>query len=137
MISTKGRYALRVMLHLAAQQGGGYLPLKEIAAREAMSTGYVARIMAELSRAGLVEGVQGKGGGYRLPLPPQSYTVGEILRACDENFAPVACVAERAAPCARAADCRTLPLWQGAYRLLNDYFDGVTLADLIERKLLM
>ena len=129
-ISTKGRYALRVMIDLAEHSGGGYLPLKDVALRQEISQKYLEAIMADLSKAGLLEGLHGKGGGYRLSRAPEDYTVGEILRLIEGDLAPVACLEKGAAPCELSNRCKTLPMWKDFYRLVNSFFDGITLADL-------
>ena len=131
MISTRSRYALRVMIDLA-EHAGGFIPMKEVAARQGISLKYLEQIMPALSKSGLVEGVHGKGGGYRLTRSPGEYTVGEILRITEGDLAPVACLACGAEPCARSESCKTVPLWRGFQALTNDYFDGVTLASLAE-----
>lgn len=131
MISTRGRYALRVMIDLA-EHAGGYTPMKEVAARQGISLKYLEQIMPALSKSGLVEGIHGKGGGYRLTRSPEEYTAGEILRVTEGDLAPVACLACGAEPCARSESCKTVPLWRGFQALTNDYFDGVTLASLAE-----
>ncbi len=131
MISTRGRYALRVLLDLAQNQTDGYIPMKEVAQRQELSLKYIERIMPVLSKNNYVEGVHGKGGGYRLSREAKDYTVGEILRLAEGDLAPVACLGCDASPCDRAAGCPTLPMWSEFYKLVNDYFDGITLADLI------
>ena len=130
MISTRGRYALRVMIDLAEHRSGRYIPMKEVAARQEISLKYIERIMPLLTKSGLVEGQHGKGGGYMLRREPESYTAGEILRAAEGDLAPVACLGCGAQPCPRAAMCRTLPMWERYYKLTNDFFDSVTLAEL-------
>ena len=130
MISTRGRYALRVMIDLAEHRSGRYIPMKEVAARQEISLKYIERIMPLLTKAGLVEGQHGKGGGYMLRREPESYTAGEILRAAEGDLAPVACLGCGAQPCPRAAMCRTLPMWERYYKLTTDFFDSVTLAEL-------
>ena len=130
MISTRGRYALRVMIDLAEHRSGRYIPMKEVAARQEISLKYIERIMPLLTKAGLVEGQHGKGGGYMLRREPESYTAGEILRAAEGDLAPVACLGCGAQPCPRAAMCRTLPMWERYYKLTNDFFDSVTFAEL-------
>lgn len=130
MISTRGRYALRVMVDLAEHAGDGYIPMKEVAARQGISLKYLEQIMPALSKNGLVEGVHGKGGGYRLTRSSGEYTVGEILRITEGDLAPVACLACDAEPCGRADECKTLSMWRGYQDLTNEYFDGVTLASL-------
>ncbi len=133
MISTRGRYALRVMLDLAENQGDGYIPMKEVAARQGISQKYMERIMPSLVKAGFVAGVHGKGGGYRLVKAPEEYTVGNILRLAEGDLAPVACLSRGAKPCERAEQCKTLPMWTKLYDTVNDFFDGVTLEDLLNR----
>ncbi len=130
MISTRGRYALRVMIDLAEHRSGRYIPMKEVAARQEISLKYIERIMPLLTKAGLVDGQHGKGGGYMLRREPESYTAGEILRAAEGDLAPVACLGCGAQPCPRAAMCRTLPMWERYYKLTKDFFDSVTLAEL-------
>ena len=133
LISTKGRYALRVMIDLAEHQSQGYIPLKEIAQRQGISEKYMESIVKLLVKARLLSGVRGKGGGYKLTHPPEWYTVENILRLTEDSLAPVSCLEEGAEPCARAVECRTLGLWQGLDRMIRDYLKGVTLADLMRR----
>ncbi len=133
MISTKGRYALRVMLDLARQGPEEPTPLKDIAARQEISKKYLEIIVRELVAAGFVTGVSGKGGGYRLCRKPEDYSVGEILESAEGPLSAVSCLAEGAAPCPRAADCLTLPLWAEYERLTHDYFYGKRLSDLMQR----
>ena len=132
MISTRGRYALRVMIDLAKRQTSDFTPLKEIAARQEISEKYLESIVKNLVQNGFLEGLRGKGGGYRLVRAPEEYTVGSILRLMEGSLAPVACLEQRALPCSREEKCRTLPMWKKLYAMLNDFFDGVTLADLID-----
>ena len=120
MISTRGRYALRVMIDLAEHYGSGFVPMKEVAQRQEISLKYVERIMPLLTRAELVEGLAGKGGGYRLCRPPEQYSAGEILRAAEGDLAPVSCLGGGAKPCPRAAVCRTLPMWEKYYQMTRD-----------------
>ena len=131
LISTKGRYAVRVMLSLAAHKKEEYLTLNAIAAEQAISEKYLESIVALLAKAGLVEGVRGKGGGYRLTKAPEQYTVGDILRMTEDSLAPVSCLEPGAAACSRAAECRTLFLWKGLDKVINDYLDKFSLADLM------
>ena len=133
MISTRGRYALRVMIDLAEHSDGGYIAMKEVAERQQISLKYLERILPLLVEARLVEGVRGKGGGYRLTRDPDEYPVGEILRATEGDLAPVACLDPKASPCPLASDCRTLPMWSGLYDMINEYFDRFTIADLTRR----
>ena len=131
MISTRGRYALRVMTDLAEHPDAGYIPLRQIAQRQDISEKYLESILKALVHGGLLEGVRGKGGGYRLTRPAEQVTVGNILRLTEDSLAPVACLDAGAAPCPRAAACRTLPMWKRLDSLINDFFYGVTRADLI------
>lgn len=132
MISTRGRYALRVMIDLAEHGECGYIPMKEVAKRQGISLKYLERIMPALSKNHLVEGVQGKGGGYRLSRLPKEYTVGEILRLTEGDLAPVACLECDAAECNRRSECKTLSMWRKFYEMTNTYFDGITLAELVK-----
>ena len=135
MISTRGRYALRVMIDLAEHASQGYIPMKEVAGRQGISLKYLERIMPSLSKSGLVTGIQGKGGGYRLSRPPEEYTVGEILRLSEGELAPVACLAQGSSPCPRRGQCKTLTMWNQFYQMTNQFFDGITIAQLMENKL--
>lgn len=130
MISTRGRYALRVMIYLAEHTGEGYIPMKEVAEKEGISLKYLERILPVLVKNGLVEGVHGKGGGYRLIRSPEHCAVGEILRLTEGDLAPVACLESDAAPCERSSACKTIKMWSEFYRLTNAYFDGITIANL-------
>ena len=134
MISTRGRYALRVMIDIAEHSGGDFVPMKEVAARQEISLKYIERIMPLLTKENLVEGQHGKGGGYRLCRPPEDYPVGEILRATEGGLAPVACLECGAKPCSRAAECRTLPMWQKYYAMTNEFLDGISVADLMKNE---
>ena len=131
LISTKGRYALRVMIDLAEHQADGYIPLKLIAERQEISEKYLESIIKLLVRARLLTGLRGKGGGYKLTKAPEQYTVGSVLRLTEDSLAPVACLEQGAGVCPRMAECRTLPLWQGLEKVINDYLDSVTIADLM------
>ena len=133
LISTKGRYSLRVMVDLAEHRADGYIPLKTIADRQEISEKYLESIIKLLVRAKLLEGLRGKGGGYRLTKAPDQYSIGSILRLTEESLAPVSCLEPGAAACPRMAACRTLPLWRGLDRLIGDYLDNVTVADLMQR----
>ncbi len=131
-ISTRGRYALRIMIDLAVNSGGGYVPMKDAAQRQGLSLKYIERIMPSLVEAGFVEGVHGKGGGYRLTRDPSEYRVGDILRLAEgDDFSPVTCLESGAPACPRAKICKTLPLWKELKSLLNDFFDSKTLKDLL------
>ena len=133
-ISTKGRYALRMMIDLAEHQADGYIPLKTLAQRQDISEKYLESIIRMLVKEHLVTGLRGKGGGYMLTRKPDGYTAGDILRLTEESLAPVSCLEEGAAPCPRAADCRTLPLWKGLDRVISEYLDRVTLGELMKRE---
>ena len=133
LVSTKGRYALRVMLELAQSQPDAYMPLPLIAQRQGISEKYLESIIAILSRAGLVDGLRGKGGGYRLTRPTADYSVGEILRLTEGTLAPVTCLEGAENPCPRAGECTTLPMWQKLDDLINTYLDGVSLSDLLSQ----
>ena len=131
MISTKGRYALRVMIDLAEHPTDGYIPLKLIAERQGISEKYLESIIKLLVRARLLTGLRGKGGGYRLCKSPDQFTTGQILRLMEGSLAPVACLEAGSSPCDRAGECRTLTLWKGLDKVINDYLDNITIADLI------
>lgn len=131
MISTRGRYALRVMIDLAEHRNDGFVPMKEVAERQGVSLKYMERILPALSKNNLVEGVHGKGGGYRLCRNPEEYTVGEILRLAEGDMAPVACLECGATPCDRRDSCKTLSMWTEFYDMTNKYFDGITLAEFL------
>lgn len=134
MISTKGRYALRMLVDMAEhERGGGYVPLKEIAARQEISEKYLESIVKLLVQNNVLIGVRGKGGGYRLNGTPDQFTVRRILEITEGSLAPVACLCEPHEPCARMANCRTYPMWQGLSKLIRDYLDSYTLADLMKR----
>lgn len=131
MISTRGRYALRVMLDLAQQSTDNYIPLKEIADRQNISGKYLEIIIKVLVQNRLLIGLRGKGGGYRLTKKPGEYTLGEILRLTEGGLAPVACVEESYSKCSRVEYCLTRPVWQKLDMIINEYLDGITLEDLI------
>ena len=132
MISSRGRYALRVMIDLAEHGDGAYLPMKEVAQRQDISLKYLEKILPLLVAAKLVEGIHGKGGGYRLTRKAEQYPIGEILRLTEGDLAPVACLECSAQKCTRTADCRTLPMWSELNRRINEYLDSVTIADLMK-----
>jgi Rrf2 family protein len=133
LISTKGRYSLRVMVDLAEHQSEDFIPLKVIADRQEISEKYLESIIKLLVKAKFLAGLRGKGGGYKLTRAPEQYTVGSILRLTEETLAPVSCLEAGAATCPRMASCRTLPLWQGLDKVISDYLDSVTLADLMQQ----
>ena len=130
MISTKGRYALRVMIDLAEHDPDTYTPLKDIAKRQNISEKYLEIIIKVLSQARFVYGLRGKGGGYRLARHPRTYTVGSILKLTERSLAPVACLECSPNTCERAQTCKTLPMWQKLDQMIDEYFEGITLADL-------
>lgn len=130
MISSKGRYALRVMIDLAEHPDEGYIPLQTIAARQGISEKYLESIISVLSKAGLVDGLRGKGGGYRLTRDPDQYTVGEVLTLTEGSLAPVSCLVQGAPTCQRIGSCRTYQMWKGLDDLIEDYFSHITIADL-------
>ena len=134
MISTKGRYALRVMLDLAEHNNGEYIPLKDIAGRQNISVKYLENILSALSRARMVDAARGKGGGYRLRKPASAYSAGEIVRLAEGGMAPVSCLKDGSRGCEHSASCLTLPLWEGLDRVVREYLDSVALTDLLERK---
>ena len=131
MITTKGRYALRVMLDLAEHNNGKYIPLKEIAARQEISEKYLESIISVLSKAEFVIGLRGKGGGYRLAKSPEQYTVDSILRLTDGSLAPVSCLETPHNTCNRASSCKTLPMWKKLNGLIHEYLESVTLDQLL------
>ncbi len=133
LISTKGRYALRVLTDMAEHQSDEYIPLKEIAQRQGISEKYLESIVKALVRSGMLDGLRGKGGGYRLNRSPDQLTVGAILRLTEGSLAPVACLEENAPPCQRMAECRTLPMWQGLDKVIADYLERFTIADLMRQ----
>lgn len=132
LISSRGRYALRVMIDLAEHDDGVYIPMKEVAQRQDISLKYLERILPILVGAKLVEGLHGKGGGYRLTRKPEDYRISEILRLTEGDLAPVACLECNAEKCKRTAECRTLPMWMELNRRVNEYLDSVTIADLMK-----
>ena len=129
IVSTRGRYALRVMIDLAEQNADTYVPLKDIVQRQNISQKYVEAIMTLLSKNGFVTALHGKGGGYKLNRKPEEYKIGEILRLTEGSLAPVACLEAGAEPCERAPNCRTLPLWKELDNRVSGFLDSVTLGD--------
>ena len=131
LVSSKGRYALRVMVDLAEHQSDGYVPLKEIAARQEISEKYLEAILKVLVRERFLIGLRGKGGGYKLSRPPEQYTIGSVLRLAEGSLAPVACLEEPCTPCSRASHCRTLPMWKEFNQVINEFVDSYTIAHLV------
>lgn len=131
-ISTKGRYALRMLLDLAQHMEQGYVPLKDIADRQNLSKKYLEQIVPVLNKSEMLQTNRGFQGGYRLAKAPDEYTVGEILRLTEGNLAPVACLADDPNQCLRREECITLPVWEGLYRAIAEYLDSITLQDILE-----
>lgn len=135
MISTKGRYAIRIMIDLAEQEQGKFIPLKDVAERQGISKKYLEIIVKDLVKGGLVIGASGKGGGYRLCRRPEEYSIGEILNMTENaSMTTVACLADHAAACPRAAACQTLPMWEEYEKLTHDFFYGKKLVDLLSKQ---
>ena len=132
IVSTKGRYALRVMVCLAQRGQEDYVPLKEIAEAENMSQKYLESIMTVLSKAGFVDAVHGKGGGYRLNRRPEQYTIGSILKLTEGSLAAVSCTSQGPAACSRSECCQTKPMWDRLDRMIDEFFEGITVADLLK-----
>ena len=131
MISTRGRYALRVMLDLAENDNGTYIPLKDIAERQEISKKYLEIIVKDLVKSGFLTAVSGKGGGYRLARAPEDYTIGEIIELMEGPLAPVACLADGEVSCPRSENCLTLPMWKEYYQLIHEFFYSRKLSDLL------
>jgi len=131
-ISTKGRYALRLMLDLAMDKEKEHTSLKDVSRRQAISMKYLEQIVAQLSRAGYIRSLRGPQGGYRLARRPEDYTVGDILRVTEGDLSPTSCLQDEYNVCPNALVCPTLPFWQGLYDLVNEYMDKTTLADFLE-----
>lgn len=131
LVSTKGRYALRVMIDLAEHQASGRIPLKEIAERQGVSEKYLENILSILVRNNVLSGMRGKGGGYRLTRSPDQFTVGQILRMTEGSLAPVACLEGDGNGCDRAAECATIGMWTELDKMISDYLNGITIADLV------
>lgn len=132
MVSTRGRYALRMMADLADHQGDGYVSLKDVAERQGISKKYLEQIIPMLNRANLLQTVRGYQGGYRLTKSPAQYSVGEILRATEGSMAPVSCLENPAYPCLRQNECETLFIWEGLEQAINTYLDGISLQDVLD-----
>ena len=133
MVSTRGRYALRVLVDLAEQDSDRYITLREIADRQEISEKYLESIVKELVKSGFLEGLRGKGGGYRLGKQPEEIGVLDVLKRTEGSLAPVACLEEGAKPCSRASSCRTLPLWEGLNKVVREYLGHYTVQDLVRR----
>lgn len=133
-ISTKGRYALRIMADLAVHDNGEYIRLKDIAERQAITLKYLEQIMPLLTKAGYVKSCRGNNGGYMLARKPEEYTAGEILRTTEGSLSPIACIEDQPNRCPRKEKCTTLSFWEGLWQVINEYVDHVTLADLIKNR---
>lgn len=133
-ISTKGRYALRVMIEIASYDPAEYVPLRALATSQDISEKYLEAIIAPMVRAGLLSGQRGKGGGYRLARTPAEYTAAQILRVAEGSLAPVSCLEGEMNICPRAGKCATLDMWEGLDKVINDYLEGITLEDLVKRE---
>lgn len=131
IVSTKGRYALRVMVSFAQHSRDEYIPLKEIAEAEGISQKYLESIMTALSKAGFVDAVHGKGGGYRLNRSPEEYTIGSILKLTEGSLSAVSCTTQGASACSRTECCQAKPMWDKLDQMIDDFFEGITLADLL------
>ncbi|MCD7769052.1 MAG: RrF2 family transcriptional regulator [Oscillospiraceae bacterium] len=132
-VSTKGRYALRTMVDLAQHSDTGLVTLKDVAARQELSQKYLEQIVTVMSRAGFVKGIRGPQGGYRLAREPREYNLAEILRLVEGSLAPVECLDESPNQCERCASCSTVEMWDGLYKVITDYLEGITLQDLLDR----
>ena len=132
IVSTKGRYALRVMVSFAQRPAGDYVPLKEIAEEEGISQKYLESIMTVLSKAGFVDAVHGKGGGYRLNRSAEEYTIGSILKLTEGSLSAVSCTTQGAAACSRTECCQAKPMWDRLDAMIDEFFEGITLADLLK-----
>jgi Rrf2 family protein len=133
-ISTKGRYALRMLIDLAEHQNEGYIPLKDIAERQGISKKYLEQIVPILNKSDILQTYRGFQGGYRLAKTPDKYTVGDILRVTEGSLSPVACMDYESGQCQRSDECVTLPIWQGLSRVINEYLDSITLQDILDQK---
>ena len=132
MITTRGRYAIRVMLDLAENESGSYIPLKDIAERQEISKKYLEIIVKDMVAGGLLKGASGKGGGYKLCRKPEEYNVGEVLELMEGSLSPVACLADKGYECERRGECETLPMWKEYDKMVHDFFYGKKLSDLIK-----
>ena len=133
LISTRGTYALRVLIDLAQHDGDNYIPMKEIAERQGISLKYLEQIVPALSKNGFIKGVHGKGGGYRLVKDPEECCIGDVLRLTEGDLAPVSCL-EHGEDCGKSCNCSTSPLWSDFNKVVNNYFDGITLSDLMKEE---
>lgn len=134
LVSTRGRYALRVMIDLAEHNSGDYITLRDIAKRQEISEKYLESIISILVKASFVEGMRGKGGGYRLTRAPERYTAGSVLKLTEGSLAPVACLDGKQKDCRHAAECKTLPMWEKLNKLIDGYLEGITIAELASQE---
>ena len=134
MISTKGRYAIRVMIDMAENDNGGFIPLKDIAERQEISKKYLEIIVKDMVTGGLITGASGKGGGYKLTRKPEKYKIGEILELMEGSLSSVVCLADKNYECSRRKKCKTLPMWKEFDKMVHDFFYGRRLSDLLEQK---
>lgn len=132
-ISTKGRYALRMLLDLAEHQNGEFIALKDIAERQGISKKYLEQIVPLLNNSGILKTNRGYQGGYMLASAPSNYTIGKILKITEGGIAPIACLENNTLECERAADCMTLPMWKGLYKVIDDYLENITLQDILDQ----
>ena len=133
-ISTKGRYALRMLIDLAEHQNRGFVALKDIADRQNISKKYLEQIIPILNKSDILKTTRGSQGGYMLSKSPDKYTVGEILRLTEGSLAPVDCLNQDPIQCERSGECATLPVWQGLNRVINEYLDSITLQDILDQQ---
>lgn len=133
-ISTKGRYALRMLIDLAEHENCGYIALKDIAQRQNISKKYLEQIIPVFNKSDILRANRGSQGGYMLARSPEKYTVGEILRLTEGSLSPVACLDHDPIECERSGECATLPIWQGLYRVINEYLDNITLQDILDQQ---
>ena len=133
LISTRGRYALRVLIDIAENSEGSFIPMKEVAARQEISLKYLEQILPILTKNGIIEAAHGKGGGYRLNAKPEDIKVSDVLRLTEGDLSPVACLGTDAKPCDKEKDCRTLELWSGLNKVVNSYLDQYSIADMVRR----
>lgn len=133
-VSTKGRYAIRVMLDLAMNNTGEYIPLKEVSERQGITLKYLEQIIILLKRAGYLKSTRGNGGGYKLSKEPSEYTIGDIIRTTEGSLAPISCLEDEVNTCERKSICPTLEMWEGLYKVVNDYLDSITIQDLLDKQ---
>ena len=131
-VSTRGRYALRVIIDIAENSDDNYIPLKDVVVRQGISQKYLESIMTDLSKAGLLDALHGKGGGYKLSKKPEEIKVIDILNITELDLAPISCLNSNAEPCDKAFECRTLPMWKGLNDLISNYFNGISIRDLMK-----